>query len=339
MELICIRCPAQRNQRFIAQVGNQNLLKAMQTYRIAHIPFLHSQIPAQMKSIAKCLLASAELRLRMERKHLASILFFPHVFPASTTSATVKIIFNDYRTLLLKKLILLLFRTVFCRKYFMDIFLLSSAKNSGNCSSFGWFHLWKLFALEPSEISLSANLLFCHQSHKQPHTMPASHFESPFQLKCADENIAQFCKWGQQPPARASNKELRCNNILNHHSCLFGVRESQVRVDEYKNLKIQAAHGMLQLKCTGQSDDGTTDPGPPAALIKTSARPFIILVSFSIPDFPWLPGYLHAIMQFPKANHVCIPHPTAHKYMGACSATTVGFELPPACSIKPTRVG
>ncbi|CAM9923271.1 unnamed protein product, partial [Bubo scandiacus] len=27
----------------------------------------------------------------------------------------------------------------------------------------------------------------------------------------------------------------------------------------------------------------------PSALIKTSAQPFIILVSFSIPVFPWLP--------------------------------------------------
>lgn len=138
----------------------------------------------------------------MERKHLASILFFPHVFPASTTSATVKMysnvganqreivnilanllfcssIFNDYRTLFLKKLILLLFRTVFRRKYFMDVFVFSSAKSSGNCSSFGWFHLWKVFALEPSEISLSANM-FCHQSHKQPHTMPTSHSERLF---------------------------------------------------------------------------------------------------------------------------------------------------------------
>lgn len=138
-----------------------------------------------------------------ETLSLHTILFFPHIFPASTTSATVKMysnvganqrkifnilvnllfccsIFNDYRTLFLKNFILLLFRTLFCRKYFMDVFVFSSAKSSGNCSSFDWFHLWKVFALEPSEISLSADMLFCHQSHKQHHTVPTSHSEKLF---------------------------------------------------------------------------------------------------------------------------------------------------------------
>lgn len=54
------------------------------------------------------------------------------------------------------------------------------SESSGNCSSVGWFHLWKVFALEPSEISLAANMLFCHLSHKQPHTVPTSHSERLF---------------------------------------------------------------------------------------------------------------------------------------------------------------
>lgn len=143
-----------------------------------------------------------------ETLSLHTVFLFLHIFPATTTSATVKMysnvvaklrekvntlfnllfcysIFSDicnyYKTLFLNNLIVLLFRTVFCGKCFMDVFVFLSTtalKAVVTVVLLGRFNLWKVFALEPSEIS--SNILFCHQSHKQPHTMSTSHSERSF---------------------------------------------------------------------------------------------------------------------------------------------------------------
>lgn len=51
------------------------------------------------------------------------------------------------------------------------------------------------------------------------------------------------------------------------------------------------------------------------------------------------PEYVHEIVLLPKANHFCIPHLIAQKYMGAFSATAVGFELHPALLNKTSLRG
>lgn len=52
----------------------------------------------------------------------------------------------------------------------------------------------------------------------------------------------------------------------------------------------------------------------------------IIAVRLFFPSW-FTPGYIHAITLFSKANHFCILHPIAHKYMGTFPVTRVGFEL------------
>lgn len=64
----------------------------------------------------------------------------------------------------------------------------------------------------------------------------------------------------------------------------------------------------------------------------------IIAVRLFFPSW-FTPGYIHAIMLFSKANHFCILHPIAHKYMGTFPVTRVGFELHSALLNKTSLCG
>lgn len=61
----------------------------------------------------------------------------------------------------------------------------------------------------------------------------------------------------------------------------------------------------------------------------------ITAVRLFIPSW-FTPGYIHAVMLFPKANHFCIPHPISHRCLGAFS---VGLNCILLCSIKTAQVG
>lgn len=147
----------------------------------------------------------------MERKHLASIPYFS--FPTfsllslplpqlrcillllpsrgKTVSILVNLLFccsvfsgicKDYRTLFLKNLIVLLFRTDFCRKCFMDIFVFSSTtapKAVVIIVLLVGFICGRFLHWNPQK-SLHLLTLFCHQPHKQPHTVPTRHSERSF---------------------------------------------------------------------------------------------------------------------------------------------------------------